>query len=73
MKRDGLEKRPLRLYKTRLNLNHLTRRKDANIEVKMTTYFLKITVTKACSHYNMKRETKKHLNDGRLIIRLGVS
>ena len=50
MKRDGLEKRPYD-YNTKLNLNNLTRRNDANNSIKMTTYSLKITVTKACSHY----------------------
>ena len=50
MKRDGLEKRPYD-YNTKLNLNNLTRRSDANNSMKMTTYSLEITVTKACSHY----------------------
>ena len=57
MKRDDLEKRPYD-YKTKLNLNILTKRNDANNSIEITTYSLKIAVTKACSHYQMTRETK---------------
>ena len=55
MKRDGLEKRPYD-YKTKLNLSNLTKRNDANNSIKMTTFFPKITVTKACSHYKISEK-----------------